>query len=392
MPGSGERLARGDADTIVNWLLFGTTFTTQPRALPAVVAPGALRPLVASRSHDLVAALSTPGADERRAFARQLLETRGLRFTSPEQRLDAERYLITEVERVLAEWQRYARELEQDRRLNDPSADLAARSKLFRDRGLSLDTSLAPAFAIEQTLTQLKARGFLREGAVARVAIVGPGLDFSDKNAGYDFYPQQTVQPFALLDSLRRLQLAPRGALPAITTYDLSPRVNAHLRRAHENARQRAEYMMHLAIDTSVPWTQAFIAYWRRAGDAIGTSHIERPPPVLGSAVQSRVLHIRSDAVLHIAPEDLDIVTQRDDDVMFDVVVATNVLVYYDTLNQSLALANIAAMLKPDGLLLTNNALLELPEIGMESIGYTTVVYSDRRDDGDHILWYRRRK
>lgn len=77
---------------------------------------------------------------------------------------------------------------------------------------------------------------------------------------------------------------------------------------------------------------------------------------------------------------------------MFDVVVATNVLVYYDTLDQSLALANIAAMLKPDGLLLTNNALLELPEIGMESIGYTTVVYSDRRDDGDHILWYRRRK
>ncbi|HYT64874.1 MAG TPA: hypothetical protein VEL51_00540 [Vicinamibacterales bacterium] len=30
------------------------------------------------------------------------------------------------------------------------------------------------------------------------VAIIGPGLDFSDKAKGYDVYPPQTIQPFAL--------------------------------------------------------------------------------------------------------------------------------------------------------------------------------------------------
>jgi hypothetical protein len=35
--------------------------------------------------------------------------------------------------------------------------------------------------------------------------VIGPGLDVADKQDGFDFYPQQTLQPFALVDSLRRL-------------------------------------------------------------------------------------------------------------------------------------------------------------------------------------------
>jgi hypothetical protein len=38
---------------------------------------------------------------------------------------------------------------------------------------------------------------------------VGPGLDFADKQEGYDFYPLQTIQPFAVIDSLRVRKLAP---------------------------------------------------------------------------------------------------------------------------------------------------------------------------------------
>lgn len=81
---------------------------------------------------------------------------------------------------------------------------------------------------------------------------------------------------------------------------------------------------------------------------------------------------------------------QRFDGPPFDLVVATNVFVYYDTLDQSLALANVEAMLRPGGLLLSNNALLELPALRMRSVGYLTVQYSDRPDDGDHVVWYRR--
>ncbi len=61
-------------------------------------------------------------------------------------------------------------------------------------------------------------------------------------------------------------------------------------------------------------------------------------------------------------------------------------------LEEDLALANIAEMLKPGGFLLSNNALPEIPGSPMQSVDYLTVVYSDDRpDDGDHIVWYQRR-
>ena len=70
--------------------------------------------------------------------------------------------------------------------------------------------------------------------------------------------------------------------------------------------------------------------------------------------------------------------------------IATNVFVYYDLLDQVLAFSNVEAMLQPGGLLLSNNSLLELPASRLRSAGYLTVQYSDRPDDGDHVVWYRR--
>jgi chemotaxis methyl-accepting protein methylase len=45
----------------------------------------------------------------------------------------------------------------------------------------------------------------------------------------------------------------------------------------------------------------------------------------------------------------------------FDLIIATNVLLYYDTLEQALALQNISTLLKPAGFLLTNDLLPKLP-------------------------------
>jgi hypothetical protein len=53
----------------------------------------------------------------------------------------------------------------------------------------------------------------------------------------------------------------------------------------------------------------------------------------------------------------------------------------------------VAHMLRPGGLLLSNNALMEFPGSPLRSIDYLTVLYSDDRpDDGDHIVWYQRQK
>ena len=117
------------------------------------------------------------------------------------------------------------------------------------------------------------------------------------------------------------------------------------------------------------------------------------PPPAGLPGVVSRSVLIRPEVVLCIHPLTLDIVTQHlqlPDAQRFDLILATNVFVYYDVFQQSLALVIIASMLSPGGFLLSNNALLELPDSKIRSAGYHTAVYSDRQADGDHVVFYRR--
>ncbi len=385
------RLQRGDEETIVNWLLFGTTFTKQPRVPLDSPAPGSeaqQAALIAARAADLAAALAAPGQDERRLFARQLFASQG-HTTGAEGRPRLIAHLNDLVQSVIAERARLAREIQAIREVDSVTDQFAARSKLFRDRGLSLDTSFRPSFALEQALAEMQKRGLLKAGAIRDVAIIGPGLDFTDKTSGFDFYPQQTLQPFTLIDSLVRLGLVKDPAAVRLTTLDISPRVNDHLRRSRARAAAGQTYRFRLPLEQNVKWKPPVLGYWKVAGDRIGTGTAPAPSSVAGASVDVRTIAVRPSVAQRIEPLDLNIVVQRSDAHRFDLVVATNVFVYYDVLEQVLALANVRAMLKPGGFLLSNNALLELPTSGMRSLGYLTVEYSDIRDDGDHIVWYR---
>ena len=88
-------------------------------------------------------------------------------------------------------------------------------------------------------------------------------------------------------------------------------------------------------------------------------------------------MRVRPDIVKAIVSDDLDIVVQRLDSLasgdLFDLIVATNVLVYYGVFEQSLALSNVAAMLRPGGLFLSNQFVQPLPAIPMELLGHTEV-------------------
>ena len=384
------RLVAGDEDTIVNWLLLGTSFTRQPRAFLDVAAndPQELSRVIAARTHELVAALVAPGSDERRQFARTFFERKGFKLQSAAEQTRLEQYLATAVVRVGEELSRYRSERDVLRRLGDSSEEFAALSKLYRDRGLSLDTSIQPSFAIEQSLRELQKRGMLPAAGVHDVAVIGPGLDFSDKNSGYDFYPPQTLQPFALVDSLVRLGLAERPASVHLTTLDLSPRVNFHLLRARQRAVSGSPYAVRVPIDTAIAWTPQFLAYWNEVGSRIGT--VGDAPNPGAATVRVRAISIRPDAVSKLDVQDLDVVVQRLSGRRFDLVVATNIFVYYDVFEQALALSNVAEMLRPGGFLLSNNALIELPGSRLRSVGYLTAQYSNRADDGDHVVWYRR--
>lgn len=389
-----SRLQRGDEETIVNWLMFGTTFTKLPRVVldaPGATATNAAQrtTLIASRAQDLAAALAMPGQDERRLFARQLFAKQGYTTTSAADRSRLLTHLNGLVASVIAERAELTREIQAIRQVGDSSDQFAARSKLFRDRGLSLDTSFRPNFALEQALVQLRQRGLLKPGAIRDVAVIGPGLDFTDKTSGYDFYPQQTLQPFALLDSLVRVGLAPDPTTVRLTTLDISPRVNDHLRRSRQRAMAGQPYQIKLPLDRDVKWKPAVLDYWKVAGDRVGPKVVSTASTLADINVDVRTVAVRPAVTLRVEPLDLNIVAQRSDMHRFDLVVATNVFVYYDVLEQVLALSNVRSMLKPGGILLSNNALLELPATRMRSVGYLTVEYSDVRDDGDHIVWYR---
>jgi hypothetical protein len=385
------RLERGEEDSLVNLLLFGASFTQRPR----LVRPdpeGKTEELIAARISDLLRALESPDANEHLLHARSVLERRGYRLGSVTARQEAARYLLAQLARVSREQQEYKQELSLALSVPDATRQFAARSTLYRDRGLSLDTSLLPNFAIEEALKELKARGLLQPGAVRRAAVIGPGLEFTDKRGGYDYYPPQTLQPFALMDTLLRLRLASPGL--RVTSLDISPRLNAHLARARRLAAARRGYRIELPLDAAVAWSPGFRTYWQNFGSYVGTPVTPKKPPPAAGRVELRAVRVRPDVVARLQPVDLNVIVEHLDlpeSERLDLIVATNVFVYYDAFRQALALANIERMLRSGGVLLSNNALPELPTAAIRSAGYTTVVYSDRPDDGDHMVWYVRR-
>jgi hypothetical protein len=247
-------------------------------------------------------------------------------------------------------------------------------------------------FGTEQTLEAMKSQGIFGAGQVRHVAIVGPGLDFTDKQEGYDFYPPQTIQPFAVIDSLVRLGLAlPDGVQMA--TLDLSPRINQHLEAARQRARAGRPYVVELPRDTTERWNPGLVKYWERFGDRIGTTTTAAAVPMEAGSLQVRAIRIRPALVWSTVPWDVNVVLQRLQPLeaggLFDLIIATNVLIYYDVFEQSLALANVAKMLRPGGIFLSNDLVFELAATPMNLVDVTDVVYSDI-GNGDRFIWYQR--
>ncbi|MBI4473557.1 MAG: class I SAM-dependent methyltransferase [Acidobacteria bacterium] len=383
-----KRLERGDEDAIVNWLLFGTSFTQQPRALFEVPATSdGLPRLISRRIRDFISALESADSNERSVFARRLLRSQGYGFDTIQGRARLERHLQAEVERVLAERQEYALR-EEGFAPGDVIGQIMVESTLFRDRGLSLDTSILSSFAIEQALETMRNQRLLPPNGIRRVAVIGPGLDFADKNSGYDFYPVQTVQPFTSIDSLVRLGLAAGPDEIELTTFDISPRVNDHILAIRDRAKTGAPYVLRLPADLGSQWTPALVSYWKSIGDRIGSETPLPKPPDIVKGIELRGIEVRFQVAARITPVDFNVVTQKWTGPPFDLVIATNVFVYYDRLDQSLAFAGIEAMLRPGGFFITNNVIVESPASRLRSVGIITVQHSAQKID--HVFWYRR--
>ena len=380
------RLERGDEDSIVNFLFFGVSFTRLPRVKLADLlgrVPAGLD-LLQQRIAAMTAAMASPGANERLAFVGRVVQRKGLDLSTDAGNERVRSYLLELANRVLADIMRY-----------DPTLQTAAvrDMNLFSDRGLASDTSISPDYSIDRALAAMKA-GAVLGGRVSRVAILGPGLDFTDKYEGYDFYPQQTIQPFAVIDSLMRLGLM-RANDFRMTTFDLSPRINQHIDAARQRARHGEPYLLQLPRDGAHAWSPGLVDYWKSFGDHVGDQTPVAPAPSPVEGVDVRAVRVPPAVVLSIMPRDLDIVLQRMAPLAagerFDLIVGTNILVYYDVFEQALALANVAAMLRPGGVFLCNSALVVLPATPLSVVGHTDVVFIAELRSGDRVTWYQRR-
>jgi hypothetical protein len=384
-----SRIDRGVEDSVSNFILYGTSYTKLPRLSgtdEALEPSGEISPAARKRILALVTALTGSRGSERLEFIKRFLVEKRI---AREQFSD---YLAANLVRFAGEQRAYQRTLEHAGKAGDANEVLAVRGTLYEKRGLSVDTSLLPNFAIEETLRALVDKSVLKRASVSRIVIIGPGLDFTDKRDGYDFYPLQTIQPFAVLETLKRLHLA-EGQLVRVVTFDLNAAVNAHMAQLSQRARNEQGYIIQLPRDTSAAWTTAAVSYWKHFGDYLGSSVRPLPVPDALPTIESRAIAVRPEYAASMTPLDLNIVAQTIDvpeSSAFDLVIATNVLVYYDVFQQSLAMGNIAQILKPGGIFLANNSLPVAHDKRLKYLGRKQVVFAQDGSYGDDIVVYQR--
>jgi hypothetical protein len=386
-----ERLIRGEEDTLVNLLRFGVTFSPENRIDDEYLARYGQSSLVNAfaekRADDLIHAWISPHPSAGLLEMRSFVEKHGHSLKTPKERAETKAYLLASLARLRDEYLKYK---------SQPKDE--ARFHLFEDRGISLDTNLWPDYLLDAAFQALLAKGMLTPGSVRRVAIVGPGLDFANKEVGNDFYPPQTIQPFAVLDSLIRLGNANAGAME-LDTLDISENVNEHIARIRSAAAKGQAYTLQLPWNSERPMSDEyranFIEYWQRLGAKIAEPVAPIPVPEAAASTRTRAIKVRPEIVAKVFPRDMNVVYQRlnlPQDQAYDLVIGTNIFLYYGGFEQSLARANIAAMLRPGGLLISTDKLADQVPSRLEDVLELPVDMSEQPLIRDVMFCYRRTK
>jgi hypothetical protein len=353
-----QRVAEGDLDHLVFYLLQSTRFTTLPPIEPALSAKALVDALAAderaaflrgaplppsrvpapvrSRVTAFVRATARRSGDQRLAFFRTLVERE-----FPD-RGDREAALAREYLRAM----RFVYEKE----FVAPRAEggTAAVAALYRARGLSTDTAAEAGFLVHEGLGVVRALD--PSWHVRRVLVIGPGLDLAPRTALIDDRAPESYQPWALIDSLLALGLASADDLQVVAA-DINPRVVDHLRRSAGRP-PVLTLVSEVAESDTVSLSAEYREYFQRLGSAAGTT--DPAQPRAGRGRLRKIIRIKPQTaqLLHAAP--LDVVTERLTGPPFDLVVATNILPYFDDVALTMAMSNVAGMMAAGGMFLHN--------------------------------------
>src|SRR5579871_957339 len=380
------RIEEGEENTLTTLLRLGVTYTKEPRIDYEYLAKyghsSFVDNIAEKRANDLIRALAAPHPSAGMQEMKALLEKKGYSLKTPDDQKKVKAYLLANLARLRDDVDR------------DRQQAKANKYQAFKDRGISTDSNLYPDYTIELHLRHMMEQGLLKPGSIHRIAIVGPGLDFVNKKSGSDFYPPQSTQPFAVIDTLARLGLANPASVD-LYTFDISSRVNKHLARARTEAAAGKWYTIQLLSSPSDQWSKDYAAgfneYWQKLGDQIGKPAPRIPVPEAAADIWNRAVSVRPAVVERITPEDMNVVFQTmplPSDKRFDLVIGTNIFVYYDGFEQSLARANLATMIKPGGFLITNEALASNAPTGLNDSLKTKIEVSP--SDTEYMYTYAR--
>jgi len=389
-----QRLDLGEEDTLTNLLRFGVTYTNEYQIdreyLTSYGKSTLVNAFAENRANDLIRALSSPTANEGMLQMRAFLMQRGYSFKTPEERARLKQHMLENLAHMRDEFGEFREKIK--------TADLFEQGQLYSQRGISLDSNLWPDYAIDRSLDEMVKAGLLKPGSVRRIAIIGPGLDFANKEYGNDFYPPQSIQPFAVLDSLFRLGLSDPRTFQ-LYTFDISPNVNIHLARVQKNASAGKPYVVQLPWNSAVPFSpeyfKTFDAYWQTLGKWIGTPVKPVSVPLkVAEDIHIKALSIRPEIASRITPVDMNIVFQRlaatAADQKFDLVIGTNIFIYYGAFEQSLARANLSSMLNPGGFVLSNDILADKVPSQLEEAHRTTIEVRSQPQITEYVFCYKR--
>jgi SAM-dependent methyltransferase len=362
-----QRVRDGDFDHLIHYLLQSRRFTTLPPIEPALSARAfvdalpararatfldsgqagraAMPPAVEARTRDLLKAIETPGADVRLRYFGDLV-----RDISPDAR-----GRTADIAREYLRVMRFVYNKEFVARHSPQPAE--AVGALYRTRGLSTDTAVEAGYLVSTGLGILHSLNPGRR--LRRVLIIGPGLDLAPRTALLEVGDPESYQPWAVIDAALAQGLATLPDLEVVVA-DINPRVVSHLRRA--KARPPALTLI-TELQDGGPTTLSteFRDYFSRLGNAIAA----RPPgrPTLLEGHLERIVSVGEAAAMTLRPVRLDIVVDRLDRGDFDLVVATNVLTYFEDDELELALSGIRDMLAPGGVFLHNEARPSLEQL-----------------------------
>jgi hypothetical protein len=243
----------------------------------------------------------------------------------------------------------------------------------FVGRGLRTTTPIFVSALVDHFITTRAGKDVL-PAKINRMLIIGPGLQFNDPDLGEEI-PQESHEPFTLVDSLLRNGLAAPGALQ-VDLLDINSRVVQHFKDAGASSKP---YDLHVIINKEENAARESLGFLHYGEEVLGRSlpGVQASKPVDGksrrpsrgslepAAIVSRTLSIPPAIVKMFHPFEGDMTTtdlrklNSATDTKYDAIFCFNTLIYLDEKERMLAGINIREALAENGVFVTDNRFVK---------------------------------